>query len=440
MIGNNPVILILGRQNVGKSTLFNRLIGYKKAIIDSTPGVTRDIVSSNLDINGIEVLLYDSGGISDDNDTTNALVQKKTFEAVNNADLIIFVAEAGNPMLIEKDYIRNLKKKNKNIIIAVNKSDIPEKDMLINEFYNYGAGEPIPISASHNRNMDLLREIITAEIKKNIKTLNAVKTDSEEVIKISIIGKPNVGKSSLLNKIINKERSIVSPIPGTTRDLVDEYFYYKNKKFLIIDTAGIRKKTKVYEDVEYYSVNRAIKSINDSDIIYFIIDSLDDISDQDKKIIEQVTKSSKPMIVLLNKWDLQDNDSKTLKIKKDNILFKFPIIHYAPIIPVSAKTGMGIDLLLKTTIDIDKESNKKIDTPMLNSFIQDIIKKYTPSSKKGIFKIFYATQTSTKPVEFIFFVNNKKLLKDNYIQYIVNKLRESFGFKGIPIKINFKNK
>jgi len=243
-----------------------------------------------------------------------------------------------------------------------------------------------------------------------------------------------------LNKIINKERSIVSPIPGTTRDLVDEFFYYKNKKFLIIDTAGIRKKSKVYENVEYYSVNRALKSINDSHIIYFLIDSMVDITDQDKKIIEQITKSSKPMIVLLNKWDLQDKDLKTFKLKKDNILFKFPIIHYAPMIPISAKTGEGIDTLLKITIDIYNESNKKIETPMLNNFIQEIIKKYTPSSKKGLLKIFYATQISTNPIEFIFFVNNKKLLKDNYIQYIINKLRENFGFKGIPIKINFKNK
>lgn len=438
MTNKIPEVALIGRQNVGKSTLFNRLIGYKKAIIDSVPGVTRDIVSEEISINGITVKLSDSGGLSDDNDFTNKLVQQKTNEISDNADLILFVVDINEINPLEKEYINKLKRKNKNIILVCNKADVFEKEIFLNQFYSYGVKEIIAISANHNRNIDSLRNAISGRLKDFVKVKNHC---DEDFIKIAIIGKPNVGKSSLLNKILNKERSIVSSIPGTTRDIVDDKFIYKDKRFIIIDTAGIRKKSKVKEDIEYYSVNRAIKSISNSDIVFFVIDSTIGSSDQDKKIVDQVVNSNKSMIVLLNKWDLQDrNDSKKLKEIKEFVLFKFPQLKFAPIMPVSAVTGYGLKAVLNMAIDLYNESFKRIETSIFNDFVQNILKSYSPSSKKGVLKVYYATQTAVNPPEFVFFVNKKDLIPENYSNYIINKIREHFGFKGIPIKLIFKEK
>lgn len=438
---NIPIVLIIGRQNVGKSTLFNRLIGYKKSIVHSIPGVTRDIVTEVVNFKGINFLLCDSGGLTDDKDITNKLVQKKTAEMIDKAKLILFVVDISTPHLYEKEYLKIFKKNEKKVILVANKADTPEKDFLLNEFYNYGIKELIPISAAHNRNIELLK----SKIVENLKILyenysfNKQEFKKENIIKIAIIGRPNVGKSSLLNKILNKERSIVSEIPGTTRDIVDDIFHFNNRNFLIIDTAGIRKKNKVKEDVEYYSVNRAIKSISMSDIIYFLIDSTTGISEQDKKIVDQIFNSYKPMLVLLNKWDLQeDNQLKKFKEVKEFILFKFPQLKFAPIIPISALTGLGVNKVLKETIKIYDESFKRIETSKLNEFVETILKTHSPSSKKGFLKVYYATQTGVKPPEFVFFVNRRELIPEYYENYIINKLREHFGFYGIPIKIVFK--
>lgn len=438
---NIPIVLIIGRQNVGKSTLFNRLIGYKKSIVHSIPGVTRDIVTEVVNFKGINFLLCDSGGLTDDKDITNKLVQKKTAEMIDKAKLILFVVDISTPHLYEKEYLKIFKKNEKKVILVANKADTPEKDFLLNEFYNYGIKELIPISAAHNRNIELLK----SKIVENLKILyenysfNKQEFKKENIIKIAIIGRPNVGKSSLLNKILNKERSIVSEIPGTTRDIVDDIFHFNNRNFLIIDTAGIRKKNKVKEDVEYYSVNRAIKSISMSDIIYFLIDSTTGISEQDKKIVDQIFNSYKPMLVLLNKWDLQeDNQLKKFKEVKEFILFKFPQLKFAPIIPISALTGLGVNKVLKETIKIYDETFKRIETSKLNEFVETILKTHSPSSKKGFLKVYYATQTGVKPPEFVFFVNRRELIPEYYENYIINKLREHFGFYGIPIKIVFK--
>jgi GTP-binding protein len=435
-----PSVLLMGRQNVGKSSLFNRLIKTRKAIIDSTPGVTRDLIYGEIEWMGMKFRIIDSGGICDDRDETNSNVQKKLFDAQKNADLILFVVEAGVELPIEKEYIIAIRKQNKKIILVMNKSDDVKKDVLINEFYNYGLGEPIPVSASHNRNIEILKDRIVSELKNINKDSNSDFLDMEPEIKLAILGKPNVGKSSLLNKIVRKERSIVSSIPGTTRDIVDDKFYYKNRLFLILDTAGIRRKKNVVEDLEYYSVKRALKSIEIADLIYLVIDSLEDVSDQDKKIADQIVKSNKGLIIVLNKWDLLKNEKISFEEKKDKLLFKFPVIDYAPIIPVSAVTGEGIDKLLKTSIGIYNELTKRIETHRINDFIQEVIKQYSPSSKKGVLKIYYGTQTSIKPVEFVFFINNKDLLHNNYKQYIINKVREKFGYKGIPIRVLFKDK
>ena len=367
------------------------------------------------------------------------MVQKKTTEAVRNADLILFIVEAGNALPIEKEYINYIRKMGKKTIVVMNKSDSPEKDILANEYYSYCLGEPIPISAAHNRNIDLLMEKILSIFQMNDMPQHW-NEDKEPDIKIAIIGKPNVGKSSLLNKIVEKDRSIVTAIPGTTRDIVDEKFKFDDKSFLFLDTAGIRKKARVNENIEYYSVNRALKCIGIADIIFFVMDSLEDISEQDKKIADQIVKNGKGLIIILNKWDLQKKNKISFEEKKEKLFFKFPVLNYVPILPISALTGEGINKLLKMSLKVYDELYKKITTSQLNNFIKKIVKKFSPSSKKGVLKIYYGTQTNVAPVKFVFFINKKSLLSNNYSQYIINRIREDFGYSGIPIKVSFRDK
>lgn len=448
-----PVISILGRPNVGKSTLFNRLTKTKKAIIDDTPGVTRDVLKQEflLGENEIPVILQDTGGLTDEGDILNPLVQKKSVEALKTSDLILFMVEAKNVLPIEEEFINMIRKSGKPAIIIMNKSDSLDKDIYIHDFHQYGLGEPLPISAAHNRNIDELLEMIEAKLQLNIEEddedasneeteTSEAKEQDESLIKIAIVGKPNVGKSSLLNKITQKERSIVSNIPGTTRDIIDESITYKNHEFRFLDTAGIRKKSKVSEDIEYYSVNRSIKAINDADITLLVIDSLEDVSEQDKKITDQIVKNGKGLIVLFNKMDLYDNSEEAIKKRREILEFKFPQISYAPTLAISAVTGKGIGSLLEKILLVKGNLNRKITTSKLNAFIQDVVKRYQPSSKKGVLRISYGVQSSIAPVEFIFFLNNTSLISDNYRQYISNRLREYFHYEGVPIKIIYKEK
>ncbi len=435
-----PIVTIIGRPNVGKSTLFNRLIGKKKAIIDPTPGVTRDFLTEDVIINDKRIKLIDTGGLTDFENEIEKIVQQKTNEAIIEADLIIFLVEYNNSLPIEKEYAKYLREKNKEVILVVNKCDTIDKDNLIFDFYQYGINNIITISATHNRNIDILKEKISNLLKTGeIENFQQQNKNNNNLIKIAIIGKPNVGKSSLLNKITKKERSIVSEIPGTTRDIIDEKFYFNDREFIIIDTAGIRKKTKIKENIEYYSVNRAIKAIEQADVTLLIIDAEENISEQDKKIADQIVKNGKGVIVVFNKWDKQEQSKENFNKKINYFRFKFPMLFYAPIIPASAKTGFGINNIIKKVIFVYNEMNKRIPTSELNKFIEKCIKKYTPSSKEGNLKIYYATQTSNNPVEFVFFINKKKLLTENYKQYIINKFRETFGFEGVPIKIIFRD-
>lgn len=436
---DNKKIAIVGRPNVGKSTLFNRLIKSKKSIIDPTPGVTRDIVKSDFILNNKLFLLMDTGGLTDEGDSFNSLVQEKSRDSIIISDLVLFMIEAGNVLPVEEEYIQLLRKYEKEVIFIMNKSDSPEKDMLSYDYTRFGFGEPIPISAMHNRNIDLLEE----RISEFFKFANEIENEfdysiDDNTIKIAIVGKPNVGKSSFLNYVTKTQRSIVSNIPGTTRDVVDEEITFDDHKLILLDTAGIRRKSKVSENIEYYSVNRAIKTIKEADLALLMLDSLDNISDQDKKITDQIVNNSKGLIILLNKIDLKNDLTTEEKIEK--VKFLFPIVHYAPILPLSAINGKGIKRVLKQSIEIYKQLHIKITTSQLNNFIQEIRTKYSPSSKKGVLKIYYGVQTKTAPIEFIFFINNKKLLTENYKNYITNRLRETFGFTGIPIRIKFKNK
>ena len=441
----NPVVAFIGRPNVGKSTLFNRLIGHRKSIIDPTPGVTRDQIVEDIELCGRPVRLMDTGGLIDDKDEMNVRIQEKSLESIKTADLIVFIVEAGNPLPIEEEYIDFIRRHNKKTILAVNKCDTKAKENDLYIYYNYGLGEPLPISAAHNINIDILTEKIVSMLENPNEVseeseATEISSDSAETssINIAFIGKPNVGKSSLLNKIVGKERSIVSNIAGTTRDTVNETIMFGEEKINIIDTAGIRKKSKVTEDVEYYSVNRAIKTIENADVTILLLDSLEDVSDQDKKITDQVVKNGKGLIIALNKWDLQPDAD--IEDKREEVLFKFPVIQYCPIIPISAKTGFGVKRLLTEAISMFHQLHFRITTSQLNDFIEECLRKYSPSAKNGLLRIYYGTQVSAAPIEFVFFINKKSLLTDNYKHYIINRFREKFGFTGIPIKVSFKDK
>ena len=447
-------ISIIGRPNVGKSTLFNRLIRSKKAIIDPTPGVTRDIIFGNFIINNeLNIKLQDTGGLTDDGDILNKLVQDKTLIALETSDLVLFLVESKRILPIEKEYIEIARKSGKKVILCVNKCDSIERDNSVFDFYEYGIEDIIAISAAHNRNIEELLDKIYSHLK-NIPQNGVIEDDNkrfsilnsgspikkDKIIKLAIVGKPNVGKSSLLNKIISKERSIVSEIAGTTRDVVDEYFTFGDREFLILDTAGIRRKSKVNEDIEYYSVNRAIKAIEESDVVLLVIDSLEELSTQDKKITDQIVNNKKALIIALNKWDLQEDGDDVFSQKKDRLLFLFPQIEFAPIVRVSALNGKGIVNLIKKTIKIYDNINKKIETSKLNKFIENIVKKRSPTTKAGTVNIYYAIQRGVAPVEFIFFINNTKNLSESYKQYVINRLREEFDFSGVPIKVIFRDK
>lgn len=457
------IISILGRPNVGKSTLFNRLIKSRKAIIDGTPGVTRDIIRGDMSIDQFEIRLQDTGGLTDEGDILNPMIQKKSLEALHNSDIIMFMVEARTILPVEEEYLKLIRKAGKPTIIVMNKSDSNEKDIFVHDFHKYGLGEPLPISASHNRNIDELLDLLKLKIlslfpqedtpiieQSDDSQNNEDETDdvidttvvrNPKDIKIAIVGKPNVGKSSLLNKLTGTDRSIVSNIPGTTRDVIDESMEFKDYTLTFLDTAGIRRKAKVFEDIEYYSVNRSIKAIEEADVTLLVIDSLEDISQQDKKITDQIVKNGKGLIVIYNKIDLLTEDQdKQIKEKKSNFDFKFPQINYAPFIATSALDGKGLKTLLQKITSIKHNLDRKISTSELNNFIQDVIRKYSPSSKKGVLRIFYGVQISTSPVEFIFFLNKTSLITDSYKNYMANRLREYFQFDGVPFKIIYKNK
>ena len=435
-----PKIVIIGRPNTGKSTLFNRLIKQRKSIIDPTPGVTRDIINGEFEYEERKFKIIDTGGLTEEGDELNPLVQKKSNEAIKDADLIIFLVEAQNLNPTEIDYIKLIRKQNKKTLLVANKCDSPEKDHFVSEFYKYGMGEPVPISANHNRNVDVMLDKVLELLPPVEITEESLEIEeNNKIIKIAIVGKPNVGKSSILNNMLGKDRSIVSPIAGTTRDSVDGTFEFEGKTLNVIDTAGIRRKSKVFENVEYYSVNRAIKTIEHADVTVLVLDSLEEISEQDKKITDQIVKNGKGFIIALNKWDLVVKTPKILEDKKEMLRFRFPMVDYAPIIPISALTGKGIDNLLKTVVHIQSQLTKRIETSQLNGFIEEVIRKYSPTTKKGVLKIYYGTQTSSAPVHFVFFINRKSLLTENYQSYVINRFREKFGYTGVPIKIFFRD-
>ncbi|MBI9109037.1 MAG: ribosome biogenesis GTPase Der [Spirochaetales bacterium] len=433
-----PMVAIAGRPNVGKSTLFNRIIRFRKAITDPTPGVTRDPVEEITEIEGKLVKFIDTGGYKLEHEALDDLVVKRSLEVVAEADLVVLVLEVKELTAEDQTFIEELRPYSDKLMVVINKVDGPEKENEIWNFYSLGFDKVYPVSASHGYGYGDFIEAVYERVK-HIGSDDTEKEVSAD-ISISILGKPNTGKSTLINILTNSEASIVSDIPGTTRDIVEGSFVFGEHKFKVLDTAGIRRKKKVHESVEYYSVNRAIKSIDESDVVLLLIDSIEGLSDQDKKIAHLIVKKGKGVIIVLNKWDLQADVPNAFEAVSDRVKFLFPILNFAPIIPLSALKNEGIEELLKTIVKVNTQLHKRVETSALNSHLADWVEEHeAPRSTKGRYKIKYMTQASANPVKFVLFINNKKGFPESYERYILRMIRADFGLSSIPINMDFRD-
>lgn len=428
-----PLVAVVGRPNVGKSTLFNKLIGQKLSIVEDTPGVTRDRIYSKCEWRNREFMLIDTGGIEPNTDDIILAQMRRQAEiAIEKADVIIFLVDLKSGVTANDLEVANmLIKSGKPIVLAVNKCDsIGEVPLELYEFYNLGIGEPFPVSSLHGHGTgDLLDEVFEYFPEK-------VEEDySDEYIKVAVIGKPNVGKSSLINKIAGEERTIVSNIAGTTRDAIDTVIEKNEGKFVFIDTAGIRKKSKVIERIEKYSVLRAYMAVDRADVCVIVIDAETGFTEQDSKVAGYAHEQGKASIIAINKWDVIEKNDKTMKEYTDRLKNDFSFMSYVPFVFISALTGQRIDRLFELIKFVNEQNCMRISTGMLNDVLSYATTRVHPPSDKGKrLKIYYITQASTKPPTFVTFVNNSDLFHFSYQRYIENQIRATFGLDGTPVR------
>ncbi len=428
-------VCLIGRPNVGKSSIFNRLIKEDKAIIMDIPGITRDRIYGTVHHNNKSFFLIDTGGLDLGNhDFKEDILVQATF-AIDEADLVLFVVD-GKTDLNENDYrIRDLlMKSGKKVIVVVNKIDNQSRMDLIYSFYELGFETIMGVSASHKLGFQELLEEITKEFKVNQK-------EEEDICKFCFIGRPNVGKSSLVNALLNEERSIVSNIAGTTRDAIDTRFTYHGEDYVVIDTAGIRKKGRIYESIEKYSLLRSMKAIERSDVCVLVIDAEDGIKEHDKHIVSFAEEAGKGLVLVVNKWDTIKNPDQEIKKWKEKLYYEFQFLRYVQVVFLSATTKKRIHTLMPEIIHAYENNRKEVMTSQLNAVIEEAVRLHEAPSYKGKrLKIYYVSQTDNQPPKFTFQVNNKNLIHFSYERYLENKLRENFDLTGTPIILKFKNK
>lgn len=430
---SKPVVAIVGRPNVGKSTLFNSIIGERVSIVQDTPGVTRDRIYADVTWLDKQFTMIDTGGIEpESNDIILSQMRAQAEIAIGTADVIVFITDVRQGLVDDDAKVADmLRKSRKPVILCVNKVDDFKKYMPdVYEFYNLGIGEPVPVSAASRLGIgDLLDAVI------NLFPEGAGDEEEDDRPKIAVVGKPNVGKSTLINRLCGENRVIVSDIAGTTRDAIDTEVIHNDKEYVFIDTAGIRKKNKVKEDIERYSVIRAIAAIERADVVLLVIDAVEGVTEQDAKIIGVAHDNGKGIIVIVNKWDVREKDDKTIYRDTEKIREVLSFMSYAEIIFISAKTGQRVDQIFDM-IDVVMENNAmRVQTGVLNEIMTEAVAMQQPPTDKGKrLKLFYITQASTKPPTFVIFVNDKKLMHFSYQRYIENKIRDTFGFRGTSLR------
>lgn len=439
-MNRKPIVAIVGRPNVGKSTFVNRLIGNRKSIVDDLPGVTRDRIYFDVEWLNKRFTVIDTGGIiPGDEDDIMVSIYDQAKIACNEADKIIFIVDGKdgiNP--IDYDIANILRQSGKPIFLAVNKIDSHNAALMTADFYALSLGEPIAISALHGSGGvgDLL-DMVTEDFASD-----GEESGEDKVIKIAIVGRPNAGKSSIVNSLLGEKRVIVSDVSGTTRDSIDSSLTFDGQEYIIIDTAGIRKKSKVTYGVEKFAVDRAIRSIRECDVALLVIDATEGISDQDKKIASIITEAGKGMIIAVNKWDLIENKkSNTINKFEKELINEIPFLDYVPKIYVSALTHQRLNQIFTKTNEVYEQSTKRVATGLLNKVINEAYVMNPPQSiRNKRLRILYTTQVDVQPPTFVLFANNATLMKDHYKRYIENKLREAFGFFGTPIRISLRER
>lgn len=428
-----PIVAIVGRPNVGKSTLFNVLAGDKISIVQDEPGITRDRIYADVTWLDYKFTMIDTGGIEPDStDIILSQMREQAQVAIDTADVIIFLVDVKQGLVDADSKVADmLRRSRKPVVLAVNKVDSFDKYMAdVYEFYNLGIGEPFPVSSVNKLGLGEMLDAVCAYFPEEAEGL-----EEEELPKVAIVGKPNVGKSSLINKLLGEDRLIVSDIAGTTRDAVDTKLKFNGKDYIFIDTAGVRRKSKIHEELEHYMIIRTVGAIERADIVVLVIDATEGVTEQDAKIAGIAHDRGKAVIVAVNKWDAVEKDDKTLYKFTEKIQNTLSFMQYAEIIFISALTGQRLPKLFETIDEVYENHNKRVATGILNEIMSEAVAMQQPPNDKGkILRLYYITQVAVKPPTFVIFVNDKELMHFSYTRYIENQIRNTFGFKGTPLK------
>lgn len=451
-----PVVALVGRPNVGKSTLFNRILGQRLAIVEDLPGTTRDRLYGESEWNGREFTLVDTGGFEQDLESRAATpgdlghlvgvesglflteVKQQAHLAMSEADVIVFIVDGTTGLTVGDELVAQiLRQSKKPVILAINKADNQELRDNVVEFYEIGLGEPYPVSALHGYGSGNLLDVIVESFPEDV----SPKDEEDDRLKIAIVGRPNVGKSSLLNKLLGYERVIVSSVPGTTRDAIDTTITYEGEEIVLIDTAGVRRRGKIEPGVERHSYLRTLKAIKRSDVCLLLIDATESVAAQDAHIAGHILEEHKSVIVVINKWDLIEKDTYTINAFTDHIRAELRFMDYVPFVFISALTGQRVQNIMSMALSVYEERLRRISTGELNRFLRDAITKNPPKgAKRHALKFFYLTQVGVAPPTFVFFVNNAKLVHFTYQRYLENQLRKVFAYSGTPLRLIFRSR
>ena len=436
---SKPIVAVVGRPNVGKSTFFNYLVGKRVAIIEDTPGVTRDRIYAESEWRGRQFMMIDTGGIEPySEDYIKQQMVRQAQIAIDTADVIIFMVDIRTGLTAADEEVSVLLRKSvKPVVLAVNKADsIGAVPAEAYEFYNLGMGDIYPVSSIHGLGTGDLLDAVFKHFPKEDE-----ENEDEDVIKVAVVGKPNAGKSSLVNYLLGEERVIVSDIPGTTRDAIDTYVTHNEKSYMFIDTAGIRRKSKIDENIEHYSTLRSWAAIERADVCVIMIDANDGVTEQDTRIAGYAHEQGKASIIVVNKWDLVEKDTKTMDNYRKDVVTKLEFMSYAPVAFLSAKTGQRVERLYELIDYVNEQASFRIQTGVLNDVVNEAVAMVQPPSDKGKrLRVYYMTQTSVKPPSFVLFVNSSDLMHYSYERYIKNTLRTNFGFEGTPLRFTIREK